>query len=108
MTQYRSSDEEDREVVKVDEDLEELVPRFLASKRRDVDSISQALRREDYEAVRIIAHKMTGSGGGYGFERISEIGRFLERAARERDPTEIKRWSDELAAYLRRVVVIYE
>jgi CheY-like chemotaxis protein/anti-sigma regulatory factor (Ser/Thr protein kinase) len=94
-------------VVRVDPDLGELVPEFLDHRLRDVTAISEALERGDYEAIRIRAHSMKGSGGGYGFDAITEIGARLERAAKRRRPEEIRDLAGELATYLGHVEVIY-
>ena len=68
-------------LVRVGSSLAELVPGFLDGRRRDVDAIAAALERSDYDNVRILGHNMKGSGAGYGFNRITEIGASLEQAA---------------------------
>ena len=35
-------------------------------------------------AEKLLGHSMKGSGEGYGFDTISEIGRFLEEAAKKK------------------------
>jgi len=51
---------------------------------------------------------MKGSGGGYGFDTITDIGGSLEQAARDREPDTIRRWIGELLTYLERVQIIYD
>jgi hypothetical protein len=43
---------------------------------------------------------MKGSGGGYGFARITRIGASLEEAAARADAGEIRSRCDELDGYL--------
>jgi hypothetical protein len=43
---------------------------------------------------------MRGSGAGYGFNRITEIGARLEQAAGRREPGEIRARAAELGLYL--------
>lgn len=50
---------------------------------------------------------MRGSGAGYGFEAITDIGRSLEEAARARDADAVRKRAAELAAYLERVQVAF-
>lgn len=99
---------QDRIVVHVDAELEDLVPGFLENRKNDVKSLGEALEQGDYERVRVLGHTMRGSGGGYGFDAITEIGGVLEQAAKAKDAEEIRRRISELASYLERVEVTYE
>jgi CheY-like chemotaxis protein len=95
-------------LVRVLASLADLVPGFLDGRRRDVDAIAAALERSDYDNVRILGHNMKGSGAGYGFNRITEIGTSLEQAAGRRAPLEIRAQSAELLRYLDGLQVVYE
>jgi HPt (histidine-containing phosphotransfer) domain-containing protein len=95
-------------LVRVAAGLAELVPGFLEGRRRDIDAIAAALDRSDYEDVRIVGHNMKGSGAGYGFNRITQIGASLEQAAGRRAPEEIRTRSAELVRYLDGLNVVYE
>ena len=95
-------------VVHVDADYEELVPRFLENRRRDVTAMLDALDQGDYETIRLLGHSMKGTGAAYGFEAIAEIGAQLEEAAQDKDAEEIRRASAELSAFLDRLEVVYE
>ena len=57
-------------VVVVDDDLQDLIPDYLEGRRKDIAAIRSALERDDLESIRSIGHKMKGSGGGYGFDRL--------------------------------------
>ena len=93
-------------VVRVDPDLHELVPDFLRNRRDDVRVLRDALAAADWETIRRLGHRMTGSGGGYGFDAISELGQRLETAARAHDERDARQSTDALAEYLARVVVV--
>jgi CheY-like chemotaxis protein len=95
-------------LVRVLASLADLVPGFLEGRRRDIDAIAAALERSDYDNVRILGHNMKGSGAGYGFNRISEIGTSLEQSARRRASAEIRSQSAELVRYLDGLHVVYE
>lgn len=97
-----------RNVVYVDEDLEELVPQYLENRREDLEMMQAAIATGDYETVRSLGHQMKGSGGGYGFDVITEIGISLEVAAKLNDLENIRKWLSELAELLETVEVIYE
>jgi len=93
--------------VTVDRDLEDLIPGFLANRQRDIEKVEAMLARDDFDGVRITGHSMKGSGGGYGFPFITEIGAGLERAAIARDADSIRNAISELRHYLAQVEIVY-
>jgi len=98
----------DRITVVVEEDLRELIPGYLENRRKDITTIREALAGSDYETIRSLGHKMKGSGGGYGFDAITELGHDLEAAAKSEHAEEISRLNDALASYLERLEVVYQ
>ena len=100
--------EAEKIVIRIDKDLEELVPEFLGNRRGDVAAIRGALARGDFETVRQLGHSMKGAGGGFGFDDITTIGAALEQAAKRRDGDAIREALEQLAGYLARVKVVYE
>jgi len=99
---------EEKIVVHVDSELEDLIPGFLENRRNDVISMLKALEQEDYETIRVLGHSMKGAGGGYGFDAITDIGASLEQSAKGRNPEEIRKWIDRLSTFLERVEVAYD
>ena len=89
----------------VDPLLLTLIPSFLAHRQEDVATVENALASGDFATIRMLGHSMKGSGGSYGFEVISRIGRELELAAREQDGGAIRQALTELVDYLSRVHV---
>jgi HPt (histidine-containing phosphotransfer) domain-containing protein len=102
------SDTMGRIVVSADPDIEDLIPGYLQGRKQDIATIHEALKNGDYETVRRIGHQMKGSGGGYGFDAITDVGQAVELAARAEDHDAIIARMDELADYLGRVDVVYE
>lgn len=90
-------------IIKVDPDLEDLIPGFLANRSKDVTSIRALLQADDFDAIRILGHSMKGAGGGYGFDRITELGDTIEIAAVAGDAATIAEANDALDDYLSRV-----
>jgi CheY-like chemotaxis protein/HPt (histidine-containing phosphotransfer) domain-containing protein len=93
--------------VKPPDGIEEAIPLFLESTREDLEALSDALRADDYARVRFIGHDLKGTGGGYGFDEISVIGKCIEEAALRSDRREIAKQIAALADYLSRVDVVY-
>jgi HPt (histidine-containing phosphotransfer) domain-containing protein len=99
--------EERRFKVYVDSELSEIVPVFLSNRRKDIELISRALESEDFESIKRVGHTMKGSGGGYGFDFITDLGKKIEEAAGKRDGVRVRRYIEELLLFLDTVEVVY-
>lgn len=108
MTADRLHGDEDAIVVRVDPDLEDLIPSFMANRQVDVQTIGNALDRHDFIMLRRLGHSLCGAGAAFGFDRVSAIGAQLEAAALASNPERVRDVAVELAAYMRRVVIVYE
>lgn len=93
-------------VVIEDPEIEVLIPEFLENRHADVHLFNEALDADDFGRIQSAAHKMKGSGRGYGFAVISRIGEELELAAHQQDAHSAKKLIDELSEYLARVRVV--
>jgi two-component system sensor histidine kinase/response regulator len=87
--------------------LEDLIPNYLKNRNTDLQSLADALAKGDLEVARVIGHGMKGSGGGYGFPRITEIGASIEQCAKSQSSSGVQREIGNLEAYLTQVEVIY-
>lgn len=95
-------------IVHIHQDLEEIVPGFLANRHRDVQRLEAALEQNDLKTIEMIGHRMNGDGGGYGFSAISAMGAALEQATARKDFAAIRRHTAELIDFLARVTVVYQ
>ncbi|QJR10681.1 hypothetical protein DSM104443_01748 [Usitatibacter rugosus] len=80
----------------VDSRLKALLPQFIARCERDSGAALAALDAGDYDTIFTLGHRLTGAGGAYGFDDISEIGRGLQRAARGADAASIRELAQAL------------
>ncbi|MGH7229007.1 MAG: Hpt domain-containing protein [Nitrospiraceae bacterium] len=108
MTRHGETNGKDRVVVRTDVLFKDLVPGFLNNRRKDVITIHEALEAGNFEAIRILGHRLMGDGGSYGFDAISVIGATLEQAATNQDSEKIRRSAGELSDYVERVEVVYQ
>lgn len=99
---------QERITVTIDSELAEIVPGYLENRRKDVITIRQALAQSEWETIRTLGHRMKGSGAGYGFAAITEIGRGLEVAAKECNAANITQGVDALEAYVQCVQVVFQ
>ncbi len=97
----------ERITVYIDPDLEDIIPTFLANRQKDLQTLRTAMTEKDFEAIRILGHRMRGDGGGYGFNAISDIGGVMELAAGRRDEPAIQRQTAALEEFLSRVHIVY-
>jgi signal transduction histidine kinase/CheY-like chemotaxis protein/HPt (histidine-containing phosphotransfer) domain-containing protein len=92
-------------VVYVDPDLVDLIPGYLENRHRDVHEIGRFLLEDDFQEILRLGHSMKGSGGGYGFEGITQIGGEIEEAARRGDKAIVSALKERLAEYLSKVQI---
>jgi HPt (histidine-containing phosphotransfer) domain-containing protein len=104
---YNNNDSNSRAIVQVDADLEVLIPGFLCNKQKDIEAIREALSRGDFEAIRIVGHSMKGSGSGYGFPYITELGYSIESHSLNQAAHEIRELTDQLERYLNNIEIEY-
>ncbi len=95
-------------VVVIDRDLEDLIPGFLERRREDLDKLRNAAADRDIQTLRVTGHSMKGTGGGYGFDGLSEIGARIEAAAKAGDLDAMPEHLRALEDYLQRVEVRFE
>jgi HPt (histidine-containing phosphotransfer) domain-containing protein len=91
--------------VTIDPQIKGLVPRFLENTRKKAAMLTEALTRGDWVEIRSLGHQLKGSGGVYGFDRITEIGQALEQAAEASDADGIRRQVEALVYYLDHVEI---
>lgn len=93
--------------VRIDRDFEDIVPNFLANRRKDLHTLRHALTSADFATIQTLGHRMKGDGGGYGFDRISEIGGAMELAAIQQDHAAAEQHIAQLEDFLARLQVEY-
>jgi CheY-like chemotaxis protein len=98
-THEEPSDQE----VRLDPEVAPLIPAFLQNRRADASALPGLIDGADWGSIQSMGHKMKGTGRGYGFARISDIGRALEEAGRDRHAGRARAAADALAAYLDQV-----
>ena len=89
--------------ISVEAGMEDLVPRYLDKRRTEIAKYRQALIEEDFETIRMLGHKLKGTGAGYGFEELTSLGGQIEKAATSRDAARVRMSVDALASYIENV-----
>jgi HPt (histidine-containing phosphotransfer) domain-containing protein len=76
---------------------------YLARRKSEMESLRALLAALEFDKIRIAGHNMKGSGGGYGFPKLTELGAAIESAAKRKDPGAVDSKLCDLALYLEEV-----
>lgn len=86
--------------IAVSRQLMALIPQYLSSKERQIEEARAALIAGDFGPIRRFGHNLKGTGRGYGFPPIEDIGRQLELAAAQADDRRITEQLDALHRFV--------
>jgi HPt (histidine-containing phosphotransfer) domain-containing protein len=92
-------------IVTIDKDLEDLIPGFMANRNKELQLLQKAHDASDFSTIQSIGHGLKGVGGGYGFDRMSELGAEIEIAAKGKKLDRLKELIESYASYLSRVEI---
>lgn len=92
-------------IERIDPDLEVLMERFFVNSNEEVIAMRDALEAKDFVTLTRLGHTAKGTGHGYGFTGMGEIGLALENAAKVNDEVESLAQVERMAHYLAHVKV---
>lgn len=101
-------DDKEKIVIRVEPEIADLIPGFLHHRQKDIENMESCLEEGNFEEIERLGHSMKGSGAGYGFDGISEIGKSIEMAGKGKDIEGIKKGIEDLKDYLDRVEIVNE
>jgi CheY-like chemotaxis protein len=85
---------------KVEDGIVALIPKYLASKPKQIADAEASLVLKDFDPIWRFGHNLKGTGRGYGFPPIEEMGREIEKAAADHDEANISLQLDNLRRFL--------
>ena len=97
----------EKNIVKIDPDLKDLVPTYLAHTAEKLAAMPQLLKDGDFDALWGMGHQLHGAGGGYGLDFLTEFGKKMETAAKDSDKPAIEAQIKELKEFLDTLVIEY-
>ncbi len=88
-----------------DEEFRELLEDFYVSAQTRRELLSQSFTTGQVPTIRVQAHQLKGVGGGYGFDRLSDLACSLEDACKQPEPNldVIGPLLDDVVDYLSRI-----
>lgn len=87
--------------------LEPIMERYLEILREELVQIMEAMADGDAEGVRVLGHRIKGSGAAYGFDELTGLGLGIEEAGGAGDLDRAARLADVLAAYITHLNVAF-
>jgi len=93
-------------VIEMPAGFDDIVPGYLASRRKEVAEMIELLAASDFERLSILGHNLKGTARGYGFPDLVRVGASLERSAGDMDRASLHTQVASLANYLDRVQLI--
>ena len=84
----------------VEDGIAALIPKYLASKPRQIEEARASLAMQDFAPIWRFGHNLKGTGRGYGFPSIEEIGRQIEKAAADQDEASISEQLENLRRFV--------
>ena len=93
------------DLLKEDPSYADIVVQFVEGLTNRLDTMKEALATSDFDALRVAAHQLKGSGGGYGYPVLTERAAELEQHARASLIEECSQEFEELKQLCARVVV---
>lgn len=94
--------------VEIEADMADIVPEFMKARHEELPRLSAMLAAGDAAGLRKAGHNLAGSGGGYGFDRLTELGKALEAAGISADMAAAAGLIVEIADYVENVEIVYK
>lgn len=92
--------------IRIPEELLDIAPTYLESRKRDLLALKDALTRKDFEFIAKLCHKTKGTAGGYGFDELGRIAKTLEMAALSQNFGEVRSLLDALERHLSDIEIV--
>lgn len=96
----------DRIEIHADPDLMPLIPGYIEHRHQDVTKMKSLLENNSFRDIERCGHSMKGTGAGYGFDGITEIGAFIEIAGKEENSEQIEEGISRLMIYLEKLDIV--
>ena len=102
-TEHASMEPIYSELIQEDPTYAELVSEFVAGLGDRLRAIQEAAGQGDFQTLRMLAHRLKGSGGGCGYTILTEVAGALEEQALAEQIDRCKHSIDKLTELVRRV-----
>ncbi|MCK4806913.1 MAG: response regulator, partial [Candidatus Aegiribacteria sp.] len=94
--------------IKANPELIEMIPGYITHRYEDIKKLNTLLTKRQYRDIERCGHSMKGSGSSYGFDEISKIGAFIEKAGHSESIRRIEEGIEKLEQYLDNLEIVGE
>jgi HPt (histidine-containing phosphotransfer) domain-containing protein len=94
--------------VTVDSELEEIMPRYIEIRLNELEELEKYLAEKNSEAVRMLGHRLKGTGASYGMQELTDIGAAIEDIAKTGSLAGIAEYTKRLRYILENIEIEYE
>ncbi|MCP4498774.1 MAG: response regulator [Deltaproteobacteria bacterium] len=90
-------------LIEVDPDIADLVPDFLAARKKDASRLPELIQEGAFDVIRRIGHNLKGSARSYGFLQLGALGEKLETAAQAEGTVVVEKVAKDILERLEQV-----
>lgn len=83
-----------------DADLRDIVEEFVNGLDNRLGDLRQAHERLDWEQLTMLAHRLKGASGSYGYPDIGELAATMEREFRAHQADDFATWVEQLGEFV--------
>ncbi|WP_320171979.1 Hpt domain-containing protein [Maridesulfovibrio sp.] len=94
-------------VIQVDADLEAIMPRYLEIRWKELLELEGAVGDRDFDQIRMLGHKLKGTGSAYGLDELSRLGALIEERAVEKEMEDVPESAASVRTFLENLEVEY-
>lgn len=84
------------QLLQEDTDLRDIVEEFVQELVVRVDELQKAHEKHDWDMLSVLAHRLKGAAGSYGYPEISQLCAKMEQGFRAQQADEFDAWIQEL------------
>lgn len=89
----------------IDAELRPILPRYMEIQYSELELMEEALEKKDCPAIRMLGHKLKGSGSSFGFTLLTVLGEAIEQAGKDEDLASARDQVARVRDYLQHVHV---
>jgi HPt (histidine-containing phosphotransfer) domain-containing protein len=97
----------DRILVQVDEDLEAIMDRYLEIRQKELVELEEAVEQKNFEIIRLLGHRLKGTGSSYGLDELTRLGTLIEDKAMGEDMSKVPDYTAEIRHFLTNLDIEY-
>ncbi|TIH13766.1 Hpt domain-containing protein [Marinifilum sp. JC120] len=93
----------ERILVQVDEDLEAIMGRYLEIRQKELAELEEAVAQKNFEIIRLLGHRLKGTGSSYGLDELTRLGTLIEDKAMDNDMSKVPEFTAEIRHFLNHI-----